>query len=63
VTDDLDGGASQHVVFVVGQRLGRSNDDGITCVYTKRVKILHIAANDGVLNKICSMTGNGNMRC
>jgi hypothetical protein len=51
VTNHFDSSASEHVVFVVGEGLGRCNDDGVTCMCTKRIKIFHIAANDRVLDR------------
>lgn len=47
--DNLDGSGSEHVVFLVGQRLGGRDDDRVTCMCAERVKVFHVAANDGVL--------------
>ena len=40
VPDDVDGGGTKHVVVCVGQGLRRSDDDGVSGVYTERVEVL-----------------------
>jgi hypothetical protein len=40
MTDDVDGGSTEHVVVGVGEGLGGGDDDGVTGVDTKRVEIL-----------------------
>jgi hypothetical protein len=37
------------MVLIIGQRLRRCNDDGITGMRAERIEILHITANDGIL--------------
>jgi hypothetical protein len=49
MSDDLDRRRSQHVVFLVGQGLGRRYNDRVSGVCAKRVKVLHVTADDGVL--------------
>lgn len=48
--DSLESDTSEHVVLIVGQSLRWSDDDGVSGVCAKRVKVLHVAANDGILN-------------
>lgn len=40
MANDVDRGCSEHVVVGVGQRLGGSDHDGVSSVYTKGIKIL-----------------------
>ena len=47
--DDLEGGSTEHVVFVVRESLRRRNNNRVTSVRSERVKVLHVAANDCVL--------------
>ena len=49
--DDLESSTSKHVIFIIRQRLRRCNDNGIASVCSERVEVLHIAANDGVLQR------------
>ncbi len=35
----------QHVVFFVGQRLTRSNNNRIACMYANRIQVLHVTDN------------------
>lgn len=42
VPDNLDGGASQHVVLVIVQRLTRSHDYRLPGVNSERVNVLHV---------------------
>lgn len=42
VTDNLDGGAPQHVVLIIIQRLTWSYDYRLACVNSKRVYVLHV---------------------
>jgi hypothetical protein len=37
------------MVLIVGKRLRRCNDDGITSMCAERIKVLHVTANDSVL--------------
>jgi len=46
---DLERSAAEHVILVVRQCLGRRNDDRVTGVGAKRIEVLHIAADDRVL--------------
>ena len=41
--DDLESGGPQKVVLGVGQSLTGGNDDGLACVNTQGVDILHVA--------------------
>ena len=45
----LERGGAQHVVLVVGERLGGRDDDGVAGVRPERVEVLHVAADDRVL--------------
>ena len=47
--NDLESSTSKHVVFIIRQRLGRCNDNGIASMCSERVEVLHITANNGVL--------------
>ena len=49
MSDNLEGSATKHMVLIIGQRLRRCNDNGITGMCAERIKILHIAANDSIL--------------
>jgi hypothetical protein len=49
MADDFDGGTSEHVVLVIGKCLGWRNNNGVTGMRTKGVKVLHITANDRIL--------------
>ena len=40
VADDVDRGRAEHIVIAVGQRLGRRDDDRVTCVDAQRVEVL-----------------------
>mmetsp|Transcript_14351 Transcript_14351/g.31136 ORF Transcript_14351/g.31136 Transcript_14351/m.31136 type:complete len:348 (-) Transcript_14351:2028-3071(-) len=52
MTDDTDGGITKHVIFFIGKGLGRCHDDTVTCVDTKRIKVLHVAYGDAVVVSI-----------
>ena len=45
----LDGDRAQPLIFLVGQGLGRRDDDGIPGVDSHRVEVLHIADGDAVV--------------
>ena len=49
VTDDLDGSGTEHVVLLVAEGLGRSNDDRVTSVDTEGVEVLHVADSNAVV--------------
>lgn len=49
--DDLDSSAAKHVVFVVRESLRRCNHNRVTSMCTKRIEVLHIAADDRVLTR------------
>ncbi|KAI6760251.1 hypothetical protein HG531_013452 [Fusarium graminearum] len=49
MSDNLDGSTSEHVVLLVTQGLTGGNNDGVTGVNTKRVKVLHVAHGDTVV--------------
>ena len=49
MTDDLESGGPKHVVLIVRERLRRSHDNGIAGVSAEGVKVLHVAADDRVL--------------
>ena len=49
MADDADGKLTQFMVFLVCQRLGRSNHDGLAGVDTQRVEVLHVADRDTVV--------------
>lgn len=50
VSNNLDSSSPEHMVFIISQRLGRRDDDRIPGVRSERIKVLHVAANDSVLN-------------
>ena len=52
VSDNLNGSRSEHVVLVIREGLGGSDDDGVTGVCSERVKVLHVAADDGVIGGV-----------
>ena len=45
----LGGDGAEHVVLLVGQRLGRRNHNRLARVNAQRVKVLHVAHGDGVV--------------
>ena len=49
VPNDVDSRGAEHVVVFVREGLGWRNDNRITSVCTKRIKVLHVAADDSVL--------------
>ena len=49
VADGLEGDLPQHVVFGVGQRLGRGDDDALARVDAHGVEVLHVADGDAVV--------------
>jgi hypothetical protein len=51
VSNDLDGSRPEHVVLIVREGLGRSDDDRISGVRAERVEVLHVAADDSVLSR------------
>jgi len=52
MSDNLDGSTPQHMVFLIRQSLRGRNDDGVTSVRSKRIKVLHVATNDRVLSSM-----------
>jgi hypothetical protein len=52
VSNDLDGGSSEHVVFLVCQSLRRGDDDRVTGMRAEGIKVFHVAADDGVLRDL-----------
>ena len=44
--DDLECAVAQHVVFLVGERLARSDDNGVAGMHADRVDIFHVADGD-----------------
>ena len=46
--DNVQGRGTEHLVLFVSKSLGRSNYDGVSCVDTNRVNVLHIADSDAV---------------
>lgn len=52
MTNDLDGGRSEHVVLLVAQRLTGRNDDGIASVDAQGVEVLHVANRNAVVIRI-----------
>ena len=53
LADDVQRGSTEHLVLLVAQRLGRSHNDGISCVHAHRVDVLHITNCDAVA---CAIT-------
>ena len=49
MTDDLESCGPEHMIFVVGESLRRSHNNRVTSVRAERVKVLHVTADDGVL--------------
>ena len=49
MSDDLDGGGSEHVVLLIAESLTGGDDNGVTSVNTQRVKVLHVANSDAVV--------------
>jgi hypothetical protein len=49
MSDNLDGSASEHVVLLIAQGLTGGNDNRVTSVDTKRIKVLHVAHGDTVV--------------
>ena len=47
--DNLESCAAEHVVLVIRKRLRWCNNNRVTSVCTKRIEVLHIAADDCVL--------------
>jgi hypothetical protein len=50
VSDNLDSSRSEHVVLVVREGLGWSDDDRVTSMRAQWVEVLHVAADDSVLS-------------
>lgn len=49
MSDNLDGSASEHVVLLIAQGLAGGDDNRVTSVDTKRIKVLHVAHGDAVV--------------
>ena len=49
MSDNLDGSTSEHVVLLIAQGLTGGNDNGVTSVNTKRIKVLHVAHGNTVV--------------
>jgi broad-specificity NMP kinase len=49
MSDDLQSTLAQPVVLIVAQSLRRCNHNGLTCVDTHWVEILHVADSDAVV--------------
>jgi hypothetical protein len=49
VPNDLESSRAKHMVFIIRKGLGGGNDDRISSVCTKRVKVFHVTADDSVL--------------
>jgi hypothetical protein len=43
--------APQHMILIIGQGLGRCDNDRISCMRAKWVEVLHVAAYNRVLDK------------
>ena len=52
MTNNLKGGLTKHEILAVGQSLRRCNDDRISSVNSKRVKVLHITNSNTVVTRI-----------
>ena len=50
--DDVDGGLPEKMVFVVGERLRRGDDDALAGMDPERVHILHVADGDTVVKAV-----------
>ena len=50
--DQLQGRVPEHVVLFVGQGLGGTHDDGISCVDADRIQVLHVADRDGGIVRV-----------
>ena len=52
LADDIQCGSTEHLVFLVAQRLGRSHNDGISRVHAYRVDVFHITNCDAVARAV-----------
>ena len=50
--DDVERGGTEHLVLLIRQGLGRSHDDGVTCVDADRIEVLHITYGDDIARRI-----------
>ena len=46
--DNVKRRSTKHLIFFIPQRLGRSYDDRVSCMYAYRVNIFHVADSDAV---------------
>ncbi|KAF3384345.1 hypothetical protein F1880_003105 [Penicillium rolfsii] len=49
VANDIDSRRPQHVVILIRESLGRSNDNRVTSVDTEGIEVLHVADSDAVV--------------
>jgi len=49
MTDNLDGGRSEHVVLLIRKGLRRGHDNRVTGVDTQRIEVLHVTHGDAVV--------------
>ena len=50
--NNLNSASPQQMILLIAQSLRRCNDDGITSVSTKRVKVLHVTNSNAVVLRI-----------
>mmetsp|Transcript_22073 Transcript_22073/g.51821 ORF Transcript_22073/g.51821 Transcript_22073/m.51821 type:complete len:265 (-) Transcript_22073:1330-2124(-) len=49
MTNHLDSNSPQSVILIVRKRLGRRNHNGLACVYTHWIQVLHVTDNQAVV--------------
>ena len=52
VADDVEGCGTEHLILSIGQRLCRSDDDGVTGMNTDRIDIFHGTDDDAVIRTV-----------
>ena len=52
VADDVKRCGTEHLILAIGQRLGRSDDDGVTGMDTDRIDVFHGADDDAVVRTV-----------
>src|SRR5690606_13713510 len=50
--NDAQAGRAQQLIFAVGQRLARRNDDAVAGMYADRVEVLHVTHDDTVVIRV-----------
>ena len=52
LVDDIQCRCTQHLIFLIGKRLGRSHNNGISRMYTNRIDIFHVADCNAVARTV-----------